>query len=562
MKSLLTMLLSLLSVMVVAAQDDGCPPAVTRLQVGDFAQVTPGVANRLRAEPTTNAPEVGTIPAEHAIVILDGPTCANDVLWWEVDYQGETGWTAEVVGEDYALAPMAKRAFSGISFAIPNIYDETYFIGEHVPEEISDSTMPISHPDYMRFAYAPNMRGFDLRVYPLEAYAQMEPYVGEQIADLQNLLDSRPALNTMTSLPYVLRLGASQVFVGRAGYVEGTNISGIHYLTLFAQSAPPLQRDSLAYTFQGITTDGAYYVSLTMPVMVNSLPEVGDPIPYTVDEDELETYRRYVEARRTIVDSADPSSVQPSMTSLSQIALTLAIDEGISTMREPVMFQGVSFILSAFMSSSQITPVKHTNSLQFLLAEEPFMTVYPVANLIRAAPAVEETVTTLQQMLADRPNLETTLCLPYAIYPGAFQDIAVRARYVDGEETAGIAYLTRFSQQFQPYARDDLLYTFQGISGDYYVVVNYPVVVSSLPEDPELFIYDEAGPDTEAITRYFAQIVSQLNGLSPDEIAPSMEAMDDMVASIKINPETLSFAPVPLTTYWAETPCYRGINAP
>jgi serine/threonine protein kinase/pSer/pThr/pTyr-binding forkhead associated (FHA) protein len=90
-----------------SAQCPGSPPS--RLSAGTRAFITanPDLANRLREEPNTSATILGFIPAGQGIVILDGPVCDDTdfILWWQVDYNGVQGWTAEGEGEDYYIEP-------------------------------------------------------------------------------------------------------------------------------------------------------------------------------------------------------------------------------------------------------------------------------------------------------------------------------------------------------------------------------------------------------------------------------------------------------------------------
>lgn len=87
-------------------QSTTCPGFVTsRLWPNTFAQVTPGASNNLRAEPSSASALVGTIPGEGVVAVLIGPTCAGNMAWWQVQYNGLIGWTAEGQGSDYWLQP-------------------------------------------------------------------------------------------------------------------------------------------------------------------------------------------------------------------------------------------------------------------------------------------------------------------------------------------------------------------------------------------------------------------------------------------------------------------------
>lgn len=78
-----------------------------RLIIGNQGRVTPGTPNRVRSEPNTQAQVLGTIPGGEPFTVLQGPTCdsANGIAWWQVDYNGLIGWTAEGQGQTYFVEP-------------------------------------------------------------------------------------------------------------------------------------------------------------------------------------------------------------------------------------------------------------------------------------------------------------------------------------------------------------------------------------------------------------------------------------------------------------------------
>jgi WD40 repeat protein len=79
----------------------------TQLIAGIQAQVTPGVQpNNLRSEPRSDAELTGQIPAGAVFEIIAGPQCANGLVWWQVDFDGTIGWTAEGEGGTYWLEPL------------------------------------------------------------------------------------------------------------------------------------------------------------------------------------------------------------------------------------------------------------------------------------------------------------------------------------------------------------------------------------------------------------------------------------------------------------------------
>lgn len=88
---------------------ESCPTLTpTRLSLNINGQVTPGMANNLRSEPGTSAPLIGTIPGGGQFYVLNGPVCdeAAGVVWWQVQYGSQIGWTAESQNGTYFVEPM------------------------------------------------------------------------------------------------------------------------------------------------------------------------------------------------------------------------------------------------------------------------------------------------------------------------------------------------------------------------------------------------------------------------------------------------------------------------
>jgi len=84
-----------------------CPGASPlMLAVGGQGRVTPGVPNKVRHAPTLSGIQVGTIPAEGVFSVTGGPTCADGLSWWQIDYHGLTGWTAGGTADDAWVEPV------------------------------------------------------------------------------------------------------------------------------------------------------------------------------------------------------------------------------------------------------------------------------------------------------------------------------------------------------------------------------------------------------------------------------------------------------------------------
>lgn len=88
-----------------------CPDAPnSRLKVGDLAYVNndPPAPNRVRKEPSLEAEILGLIGPGGSMEILEGPTCANNWVWWHIKNADMNGWMAEGDKESYWMVPLYK----------------------------------------------------------------------------------------------------------------------------------------------------------------------------------------------------------------------------------------------------------------------------------------------------------------------------------------------------------------------------------------------------------------------------------------------------------------------
>lgn len=90
-----------------ATTTQSCPGFLpSRLVAGGIGRVTPGTPNRLRSTPATSGAIVGQIPGGDAFRVINGPECdPAGIAWWQVEYNGLVGWTAEGQGTEYWTEP-------------------------------------------------------------------------------------------------------------------------------------------------------------------------------------------------------------------------------------------------------------------------------------------------------------------------------------------------------------------------------------------------------------------------------------------------------------------------
>lgn len=96
-------------IMKTAETREDCIDGWSRLEIGKLVQLIGNEPNRVRKEPQKGDNVVGQFVADETYILLDGPVCAERLVWWEIAdprLPGGSGWTAEGDCQDYWLEPV------------------------------------------------------------------------------------------------------------------------------------------------------------------------------------------------------------------------------------------------------------------------------------------------------------------------------------------------------------------------------------------------------------------------------------------------------------------------
>ena len=108
-------------------------------------------------------------------------------------------------------------------------------------------------------------------VYPAEEYAQANSGAAEPIDRLRKILaGTAPMIETLPGVPF---FNAAPQIAAQIKLVSFASGSGVRTLTQYAQYAAPINNRELFYHFQGLTSDGRYYVIAILPINASILPE-------------------------------------------------------------------------------------------------------------------------------------------------------------------------------------------------------------------------------------------------------------------------------------------------
>jgi len=130
-------------------------------------------------------------------------------------------------------------------------------------------------PEYTRFLLTqtdsfPSNFDFEINIIPAGEYMQMSEVAAERIPLLQQKL----ADNDLTRVTVLPPFNAGLVIDTQNARVDFPNGSGIRAVQQYHQAPVPITNDFLIYSFQGITSDGKYYVSVIAPIRVPFLVDM------------------------------------------------------------------------------------------------------------------------------------------------------------------------------------------------------------------------------------------------------------------------------------------------
>jgi hypothetical protein len=159
-----------------------------------------------------------------------------------------------------------------------------------------------------------------IAVYPVEAYRKLSPPSSQMIDELNQSLAQKPMDDA--KLPALPLHNAVQVFHSNEKYFPFKNGNGVRFLAMYSQGIVPLNNQDLFYTYQGLTSDQKYLVSVVMPVTYPTLPEKWDTLS---DADRL----KMVQDPQYFKDLSNNLSAQPDGSFIPDLAKLDALVQSI-----------------------------------------------------------------------------------------------------------------------------------------------------------------------------------------------------------------------------------------
>ena len=165
-------------------------------------------------------------------------------------------------------------------------------------------------------------------VYPVNEYLQVNEDMAEPFNTLKAIIAGQPLPE---NLPFLPAFNAAQMFHSNEQILTFQSGKGIRFLTQYGQAPYPVNNNSLFYTFQGLTDNGAYYVAAILPVNAAFLSADGNPdTPLPVDGvpfdwENLENIDQHFELAKQKLNATDPSAFNPSLTDIDALIESIQI---------------------------------------------------------------------------------------------------------------------------------------------------------------------------------------------------------------------------------------------
>jgi hypothetical protein len=240
-------------------------------------------------------------------------------------------------------------AFDGIGFT----FDEALGASVNITQVPAEPPMPdtplFASPHHLAFTvYGPRSEGAKVpransapgvvRFYPTADLADYA-WPSQQLADLQSLVDARPDLAAYTaaddvegaqSLPFVLDGSSGQAIHARAHYVDTPDLAGVAFLTVFRQDVYPFAAGDFWYTFQGLSTDGSWYVAADFAIEAGAFPaKVSQKQAKRTST--VGKWLEYQERSLETLDEAAPGAFTPPLTSIDALVESITFGSGSAT---------------------------------------------------------------------------------------------------------------------------------------------------------------------------------------------------------------------------------------
>ncbi len=226
-------------------------------------------------------------------------------------------------------------SFENVSFILPTDVASNALAGKVPAVNEVDWTWE-NAPEHIKFQLD-GYRLYDtfhdprILVFPAQEYMAVNEGASSSIARLQAILNGSVA-PTAENLPHISSFNAGQLFAAQIQVIQFQGGSGVRFLTEYGQYFATANNTDLFYQFQGLTSDGKYYILAILPVSHPLLavdenpeayvPEGGIPFPGYENENALNNYYTDIV---NLLNATTPDRFAPTLSNLDAMIQSITI---------------------------------------------------------------------------------------------------------------------------------------------------------------------------------------------------------------------------------------------
>ena len=169
-------------------------------------------------------------------------------------------------------------------------------------------------------------------VYPTQQYAAANQSAAESIKRLQAVMSKPDSQDTNDVLPYVPFFNSGQVFAAQEKVIYFNGGSGFRIVTQYAQDVSPINNGGLFYHFEGLTSDGKFYIVAILPTSLPFLAADNNPaspvptggIPFPQNNASGSDFENYFNGVTELINNSPADQINPSLNTLDALIQSIS----------------------------------------------------------------------------------------------------------------------------------------------------------------------------------------------------------------------------------------------
>ena len=174
-----------------------------------------------------------------------------------------------------------------------------------------------------------------LRVFPVAEFEPMSDMSADRIARMREVLKDQ-TIEPKNTLPLLPGYNAAQVFHAQVKFLDFRGGKGFRWLTELAQYSAPVNNRDLFYSYQGMTSDGKYWISVMLPVNTAYLQETWDSTevppgglvqPAPASPQMAENLKEYYRIMLAMLNNTPDAAFTPALDCLDKLVASISITQ-------------------------------------------------------------------------------------------------------------------------------------------------------------------------------------------------------------------------------------------